>query len=795
MKISAKWLRQYVDHDINSSNIGELVKKLAILGFETESVEIIKREYTNFVVGKVLECEKHPNADKLTLCKVDVGTEILPIVCGAPNVKTGQTVPVALAGAKVKDFTIKKSKIRGEESCGMICAEDELGLSDDHAGIMILDDKIAVGTPLNDLFAYEDVVFELEVTSNRADALGHIGFGRELAFLTGSDLTIPEPRFAEAKDRTSDFVGIEIKDPKACPRYSARLVRNVVVKESPAWLKERLTAVGLRPINNVVDITNFVMMETGHPLHAFDFNNVAGKKIIVRKANNGEKFKTLDDKEFVLNDSILMICDAERPVALAGVMGGLDSGVTEKTTDVLIEVAYFNLADIRETVKFTNLHTDSSKRFERGIDPNDAQFVADRAASLIAELAGGEILSGMADVYPAPVEKKEIKLRFSRAAKVLGFTIPDDFIEKSFKRIELEVIERGADHVTVSVPTFRPDITGEIDLIEEAVRLFGYDKIPEVTLSTISLEPAENKDENVIDVIREGLRNLSLTETFSKSMVDGKYCAPFEKKPVKIEHPLNEEMNHLRNSLILSLLQNADKNIRRKNESIAIFETGRAFYYGSEGITEIDQAAVLLSGVKRYQSWNETESAYTFYDIKGLVHAFLSGLNRKKIEFKNSDIPSYFDKAQSLSAYSEGKKIATFGLIEKSAAEVFEIKQPVFCMEADISSISGFIASAEFGISELSKFPKVIKDISVLLDKNENAETIMSFIVKKAGNILTDITVVDRYEGEQIGAGKKSYTFRMSLQSYEKTLSDKDIEQILNCVMNGLKNDLKLEIR
>jgi phenylalanyl-tRNA synthetase beta chain len=795
MKISAKWLRQYADYDINSSNIDELVKKLAILGFETESVEIIKRDYTNFAVGKVLECEKHPNADKLTLCKVNIGSEAVSIVCGAPNVRPGQTVPVALAGAKVKDFTIKKSKIRGEESNGMICAEDELGLSDNHDGIMVLDDSIAAGTPLNDLFAYEDVMFELEVTSNRADALGHIGFGRELAFLTGSDLTIPEPRLAEAEEATADAVGIEILDPQACPRYSARLVRNVKVKESPAWLKERLTAIGLRPINNVVDITNFVMMETGHPLHAFDFNNVAGKKIIVRKAKNGEKFKTLDDKEFTLNDKILMICDAEKPVALAGVMGGLDSGVTEKTTDVLIEVAYFNLADIRETVKFTNLHTDSSKRFERGVDPNDAQLVADRAASLIAELAGGEILCGMADVYPTPIEKKEIKLRFDRTEKLLGFKIPDDFIEKSFKRIDLEVIGKGEGFITVSVPTFRPDITKEIDLIEEAVRLYGYDKIPETTFSKISLEPSESKAETLIDTIRGGLKNLGLAETFSKSMVDGKFCAPFEKKAVHIEHPLNEEMNHLRNSLLLSLLQTADKNIRRKNDSIAIFETGRVFFYEGSGITETDHAAVLLTGIKKHQSWNEAESLYTFYDIKGLAESFFCGLNRKKLEFRNEDIPSYFDPDQSLSAYAGKLKIATFGLISKAVTDIFEIKQNVYCIESETAALEELAASAEFGIAELSRYPKVVKDISVLMNKNESAETIIRFLGKTIGSLLTDVTVVDHYEGEQIGSGKKSYTFRMSLQSFEKTLGDKDIENVLNKVMNGLKNDLKLEIR
>jgi phenylalanyl-tRNA synthetase beta chain len=750
---------------------------------------------TDLLSGKVLECAKHPNADKLTLCKVDTGSEILPIVCGAPNVKPGQTVPVALEGAKVKDFVIKKSKIRGEESCGMICAEDELGLSDNHDGIMILSDDINAGTPLNDLFGYEDIVFELEVTANRADALGYLGFAREFAFMTGTEVKIPEIRITESVEKTSDLVKIEILDPSACPRYCARLIKGVTVKESPDWLKERLLSVGLRPKNNIVDVTNFVMLETGHPLHAFDFNEIKGKKIIVRKAAVGEKFTTLDDKEYKLNDRILMICDSEKPVAMAGVMGGLHSGVTETTKDVLLEVAYFNLADIRETVKLTNIHTDSSKRFERGIDPNDAEFVADRAASLMAELSGGTVLNGIADAYPVKIEKKVIELRLSRTEKVLGFMIQEEEMIISLEKIGLKAEKKDADTLSVSVPTFRPDITREIDLIEEAVRLYGYDKIPEITLSTINLEPNENKEENTIDSVRDILKNIGLTETFSKSMVEGKFCAPFEMKPVKIEHPLNEEMNHLRNSILLSLLQTADKNIRRKNEKIAVFETGKVFYYENSEILERNSAGVLLTGIRRYQSWNEQESRYDFYDIKGIASAFLRILSKNTPVLNQDNIPVYFDSGRSLSAYIGNKKILTFGALSEQVLNTFEIKQDVFCMEADIGDISYLSDKDTFGIKELSKFPKVIKDISVLLDINENAQTVENFIRKTAGAILTDVEVVDTYRGEQVGNDKKSYTYRMSFQSFVRTLSDKDIEKLLEKIISGLKKDLNLEIR
>ncbi|MBN2857525.1 MAG: phenylalanine--tRNA ligase subunit beta [Candidatus Delongbacteria bacterium] len=795
MKISAKWLKEYTDFEINSENVGETAHKLAILGFETESIEHIKNDYANFAVGKVIECLKHPNADKLSLCKVDVGTEVLPIVCGAPNVAAGQTVPVALEGAKVKDFVIKKTKIRGEESIGMICAEDELGLSDDHDGIMVLDDSLAAGTPLKELFGYEDHVLEFEVTSNRADALGYIGFAREFAYLTGSDLKIPEFSLEESNEKASDSVKISILDEKACPRYCGRVIKNVKVKESPDWLKQRLTAVGLRPINNVVDITNFVMLETGHPLHAFDFNNVSGREIIVKKAAKDEKFTTLDEKEFELNESILMICDAEKSVALAGVMGGMNSGVTEGTKDVLLEVAYFNLADIRETVKLTNLHTDSSKRFERGIDPNDSEFVINRAAALINELAGGEVLSGIVDVYPEKIKEKSIELRLSRTDKVLGFQIDKEKIISSFNTIGLKTEVKNSDTLSVIVPTFRPDITREIDLIEEAVRLYGYDRIPEVTLSTISLEPDINAEETLLDRARVTLKNLGLTETLSKSMVDGKFCAPFVKKPVKIDHPLNEEMNHLRNSLLVSLLQTADKNIRRKNENIGIFEAGKIFFYDESAIVEKNSVAALLTGIKNFQSWNCPESKYDFYDIKGLAEAFLSDFCRKELGFSPGAASPYFDKDSSVSVFLNDRLIGCFGELSEKTLKVFDIEQPVFCFEFDLENIEYISRSGEFKIRELSKYPKVIKDVSVLLEENDNAERVAEYIKKKAGSLLTSVTVVDLYKGEQVGENRKSYTFRMCFQSVERTLKDKEIEKLFGNIVTGLKNDLKLEIR
>ncbi|MDA3838212.1 MAG: phenylalanine--tRNA ligase subunit beta, partial [Candidatus Delongbacteria bacterium] len=748
MKISANWLKDYVDHNINTSNASDIAHKLAILGFEPESVEYINKDFKNFVVGKVTECEKHPDADRLTVCKVDVGNEELQIVCGAPNVKKGQAVPVALVGAQFPDFKIKKAKMRGIESNGMICAEDELGLSGNHDGIMVLDDKYQPGTQLKELFGSEDHVFDLEVTANRADALGYLGFGREFAYLTGKELKVPEIKLEESNKKIEDFINIEIKDTDACPRYSARLIKNIVVKESPEWLQEKLIAVGLRPINNVVDITNFVLMETGHPLHAFDYNDIAGKKIIVRKAKNGEEFTTLDENKYKLNDDILLICDAERPVALAGVMGGLNSGVTEKTTDVLLEVAYFNLADIRHTVKHTNIFSDSSKRFERGVDPNNAEFVINRAAALINELAGGKTAKGIYDVYPKKIEEFNLELRLSRTEKLLGFKIDKKDIISSLNAIDLKTVEKTEDTLMVTVPTFRPDITREIDLIEEVVRLYGYDKIPEQIKSNVDLTIHEDKEELEIDIIREQLVGMGLYEISAKSMVDHKFCIPFEKKPVKIQHPLNEEMNHLRNSSLISLLLIADKNIRRKYDSINIFEVGKIFYHKEKELEEKNSFAVLLSGINRKQQWNETELEYDFYDIKGIADQFFANKKIKDIKFENKEIPNYFEKSQSLSVFSNGKKIAIFGKLSDETTKIFEIKNNVFCFEMlveDSMSIEDTVI-----LKDLSKYPKVIKDISVLMDLNEESLTINNVIKKYGGKYLQNIKTVDHYQGKQI---------------------------------------------
>jgi len=798
MKISLNWLKDYIkDLEIDLAGAEELAHKLAVLGFEAESVEKVANTFSKIVVGKVVEKEAHPDSDHLSLCKVRVSDDdVLQIVCGAPNVAQGQTVPVALIGAVFGDFKIKKGKIRGIESFGMICAGDELGVSDDHDGIMVLDDKYEAGTPLKELFGFEDIVFDIEVTSNRPDVMGYLGFAREFAFLTGKTVEKPHFEIKKTIDNVNDYITIDVQDQKACPRYAARMIKNVKVQESPQWLKEKLMSVGLRPINNIVDITNFVLMETGHPLHAFDYANIAGSKIVVRKAENGEKFTTLDEVEHQLNDEILLICDGEKPVALGGVMGGLNSGVTTETKDVLLEVAYFNLADIRHATKHLNIFTDASKRFERSVDPNDVEYVINRTAALIEELAEGDVVEGIVDIYPNVIPEKKVELRFSRTTKVLGFEVDNSKIISSFTTIGLTCEELDADRILVTVPTFRPDIAQEIDLIEEVVRLHGYDMIPAISRSNISLEGVENKEEQEMTGARKELVNLGLIEVAAKSMVDGKYTTPFNGTAVKIDHPLNEEMNHLRNSLLISLLQISGRNIRRSCEKINIFEAGKRFeLLENNEILEENCLSVLLTGKLKHQLWNDAEVVYDFYDIKGLVEQFMADRCYNNYSFEAKDIPAYFDQDESLSLFCLGSYIGTFGRIADDVKSLFDIEQDIYCFEAVLGNFAHLEQKNRFKLKALSKYPKVVKDLSILMDEHLASEEVVKLIKKSGGKNLISIDVIDFYQGKQLEEGQKSYSYRMTFQSQDKTLADKEIDKLFNKVINSVTRQLNVTLR
>ncbi|PID26779.1 MAG: phenylalanine--tRNA ligase subunit beta [Candidatus Cloacimonadota bacterium] len=793
MKISLNWLKDYVDF---KSDTEKIVNKLTFLGFEIEKVEKIENNFDKIYVGKVLSKEKHPDAEKLSVCKVDVGEgDPLQIVCGAPNVAEGQTVPVATKGAVLGDLKIKNSKLRGVKSMGMICAEDELGIGEDHSGIMVLDDKYEAGTPFKELYGYEDTVLEADITSNRPDMFGYFGFGREFSVFEDTTLKKPEVLIKNEIDDISKYLEVVVEDTKACPRYSARVIKNVKVAPSPKWLQERLLAVGLRPINNVVDITNYVMMETGHPLHAFDLANLEGAKIVVKKGVSQKKFTTLDGDEYTINDDTLMINDAVKPVAIAGVMGGENSGVTSETKDVALEVAYFNFVDIRHATRDLNLSTDSAKRFERGVDPNSSLYVINRAASLIEEICCGEVIKDVIDIYPNKIDPVTIDLRVDRTNKILGFVLTQEVIKFSLELIDFTVKVVDDNTLSVVVPTFRPDVKKEIDLIEEVVRVYGYEKIPETTRSEFDLDISIDNKDSFIDSLKNDFIKLGAYETCSRTMQEAKYNKPFMKNWVVLEHPLNEELNSLRTSVLSSLLQCASRNLRYRNDHLVIFESGAIFEKSEDSIFETESLSLLIGGKRVQQSWNQEEVMFDFYDIKGYFEAIADLRSLKNLEYKPNEGLTYFDRDQSLLVFSGKVHIATLGKISDDVAETFEIETPVYGLDIYVDKLRDVEKDISIELQPVSKFPKVKKDISLLLDESMSCIEVMEVIKKYGGKKLRNIDVVDFYQGDQVENGKKSYTFRMVFQSDDSTLKEKEIDKMFNKVINGIKKEINSELR
>jgi phenylalanyl-tRNA synthetase beta chain len=575
MKISLNWLKDYVD--LKDISIEDIVSHLTMSGLEVEDVKDQNKLYNNFIVGLVKEKEIHPNADKLSICKVFDGKNNLQVICGASNVAGGQKIVFAPIGTTIPngEFQIKKAKIRGVESHGMICAEDELLLSDDHSGIMVLDENLIPGEKISDALNLNDVIFEIAVTPNRPDALSHIGVARDLAAIFGRDFKVPEIKLSESEDKIESLASVEIEDEINCPRYVSRVLLNVKIKESPEWLKEKLKNIGLRPINNIVDITNFVLHECGQPLHAFDLDRLNDHKIIVKSTKAEKDFTTLDSKRRKLPASTLMICDGKKEVAIAGVMGGENSEITTSTRNILIESAYFNPSSIRKTSKTLGLTTDASYRFERGTDPNISKYAAERASQLISDLTGGKVVKGIIDIYPKVILPKEMELRFSRTSRILGYEIPSKKIKKILSRLGLALKVIDDDKLLVSVPTFRPDIEREIDLIEEIARINGYDNIPTVTKINITLEK-KTDDTEFVEGVRHYATSLGFFEMINNPLQSFQ-DASLTGKPIRISNPLSADMEYLRTDLLTGALLTVAKNIRQGVKNLKLFEIGNVF--------------------------------------------------------------------------------------------------------------------------------------------------------------------------------------------------------------------------
>lgn len=799
MKILLSWIKELVD--LNGISTDEIVSKLTMSGLEVEDVVDQTKLYENFIVGYVKETEKHPNADKLTICKVFDGKDELQVICGASNVKAGQKVVFAPIGTEIPNgnFVIKKAKIRGVESNGMICAEDELLLSDDHSGIMVLDENLEAGRQITEALNLNDVVLEIAITPNRPDALSHIGVARDLAALFDRDLKIPELVYTDEGDEVNKTAAVIIEDETNCPRYIAKVVNDVKIKESPKWLKERLEKIGLRPRNNIVDITNFVLHECGQPLHAFDLDKLAGQKIIVKSTKSESNFTTLDSKERKLPANTLMICDGDKEVAIAGVMGGENSEITESTKNILIESAYFNPSSIRRTSKALGLSTDASYRFERGTDPNITKYAAERCARLIEQLAEGKIVDGLIDIYPKVIYPKEIELRFSRTTKILGYEVPAEKIKSILSRLGLAIKVLDEDKLLVSVPTYRPDIEREIDLIEEIARINGYENIPTVSKINITLD--QKHDETEIDEkIRQIATGLGFFEMINNPLQSEKDVKIFG-NPIKLSNPLSADMEFLRTTLLSGALITVSKNLRQGVKDIKLFELGNVFNKNTSDeiktfndITENQNLLFLISGKENLKGWNTSEKGSDFYTLKGIVDSFLL-----KLSLDNVLIDSYYSVANEIYAYyltksSNKTQLGIGGKIRHDVLNQFDINQDVYCFEFNLTELKNISDKSE-RYEEPLKYPKVIRDFAFIFDESVQYLDIKEFIKKKSSQLLKEVTVFDLFESESLGERKKSLAFTLEYYDQNRTLTEEEVEKDFNSLIALITKEFNAQLR
>jgi phenylalanyl-tRNA synthetase beta chain len=803
MTISYNWLKEYIDIPESAEDIGKL---LTSTGLEVESVEpyeSVKGGLSGLVIGQVLTCVKHPNADKLSLTTVDVGKDrALPIVCGAPNVAVGQKVVVALPGTtlypkKGDPFTIKLAKIRGEQSEGMICAEDEIGLSDNHAGIIVLNTTVANGTSAATYYdVYSDHILEIGLTPNRADAASHIGVARDIKASKGRDIKWPSVTHFN-KDNNDLPIPVVVEDSDGCPRYSAVTISGVTITESPAWLKNRLTSIGLTPINNVVDITNFVCHEIGQPLHAFDADQIAGRKVIVKTLPAGSKFITLDNKERTLQEKDLMICDANEGMCIAGVFGGSKSGISSTTKNIFLESACFSPNYIRKTSLNHQLKTDASFRFERGTDPNITEYALKRAALLIKEIAGGSISSDVVDVYPTKIENRVIPIKDKNVNRLIGKVIPREEVFNILKRLDIEVMEKTDTTFRVSVPPYRVDVVQEADIVEEILRIYGFNNIElSETASTEYLSEFPSKDlDKFKRIIGELLISNGFCEIWTNSLTNvayqDKHKLTFKGKPVEILNKLSEEQGVLRQTLLFTGLEACSYNINRKQKDLKFYEFGKIYYYESGVYKEDEFLALYITGNRETENWQHKTQATSYYDLAQHVHHILVKTGISNIKQQNAGDP-VLEYGAKLSVHND--EIGKLGKVKPALLKDFGIKQELFYAELSTSLLFQS-ANPKLVIQEVTKFPEVRRDLSLVLDKQVSFEEIRSLVNNTEKELIKNIIAFDVYEGDNIPGGKKAYALGFTLLNKNKTLTDEEIDKTMAKLINAFEQQLGAVIR
>lgn len=801
MIVTYNWLKEYVDFDLSPESLGDL---LTMIGLEVEGMHSVGAGMDDVVVALVEERAQHPNADKLSLCRVNNGREILSIVCGAQNFKTGDKVALAQIGAVLPgDFRIKRSKIRGSESFGMLCSEKELGLAEESEGIMVLDPGLEIGVPLFDALGLKDTVFEIGLTPNRADCLSVIGVAREIAAKLGTKVKYPEFRLSESGAAITETASVRVDDPDLCPRYTARYISGCTIAPSPAWMVNRLNAVGIRSINNVVDITNYVLLEYGHPLHAFDFSFLAGGSIVVRRATEGEKFTTLDGQERTLTGSDLTIRDAERVVALAGIMGGENSEIRDTTTDILLESACFAPAAIRRTSKRLGMHTESSHRFERGADIQVLPRALDRAAHLIAELAGGKISVGAIDVYPQPVEPRTITVRQDRTARILGVSLSGDELAGIFRSLEFSVETTAPGVFNVTVPTFRVDIEREIDLIEEAARLNGYEKIPATMPKVRLFSDLPSRHQRLEKKVRDILVAHGLSEVVNYSFINPRSLDRIlledgdpRRNCIGILNPLTEEQSVMRTSLLPGLLETAARNASFRLLNLNLFEMRRVYLANQEGELPDEPvfAAGIMSGARDPESWNRTQEQVDFYDMKGLVENIMDALGVGRLKFAADDLEAYFHPGKACCVYSGKELLGSFGELHPTVQENYGFERPLYYFELNFEKLVS-LSTDVTSVSPPPRFPDTFRDIAMLVEDGINAEAIVECIRGNRIAEMEGVEIFDLYKGANIPEGQKSIAVRVRYRSGERTLTDEEVSRLHQKVVESLVKKINIAIR
>ncbi|MDD4485773.1 MAG: phenylalanine--tRNA ligase subunit beta [Proteiniphilum sp.] len=820
MNISYNWLREYLQFEMTPQQTADMLTSIGLETGSVEEIQTIRGGLEGLVIGEVLTCTEHPNSDHLHLTTVNTGNggEPLKIVCGAPNVAAGQKVVVATVGTRLwfgeEEITIKRSKIRGEESFGMICAEDEIGIGSSHDGIIVLPPDAVVGTPAKEYYNVKsDWVLEVDITPNRVDAASHYGVARDLAAAltqAGIPCKLQKPSVdVFAADKTDGGIEVIVEDLEACPRYSGLTIRGVTVQESPDWLKHRLQVIGLRPINNIVDITNYLLHETGHPLHAFDAAHISGNEVVVRTLPEKSKFVTLDEQERELSDRDLMICNSDEGMCIAGVFGGLHSGVTMETRDIFLESAYFNPTRVRKTARRHGLNTDSSFRFERGADPNNTLYVLKRAALLVKELAGGTIEGEIRDIYPTPVEKATVNLAYKKVNSLIGKEIPAETVKNILRSLEIEIEQENGEELTLRIPTYRVDVTRDVDVIEDILRIYGYNNVEfsHSLKGNLSYQTATDRKHKLQTLISEQLTAAGFSEILNNSLTKKSYYEPLTSYPaphcVSLVNPLSGDLSVMRQTMLFGGLESIAYNRNRKQGDLRLYEFGNCYRYDGEKqqqeqilapYSEETMIGLWLCGKRTRKNWAAAEEQTSVYELKAHLENILRRLGINGNGIRQEELQNdLYSTAMSLRTRKE--LIGSFGIVHPQLCKLFDIDTEVFYAEMSWDKLMQESDKKSVSFTEISRFPAVSRDLALLIDQGVSFAQIEKVARTTEKKLLKQVALFDVYEGKKLPEGKKSYAVNFLLQDETKTLNDKQIDGVMKRIRQNLEQELGAELR